>query len=110
MRGGWRARVDRARTHRGRLVTAAHRLTRAALGLALPSRLDHVLALPSRLDHVLGGVGGVGASGWGVPDHDAGLGLFEPPAGCLLAPVVISACSAEVAFAGGSVRPGDGVV
>ena len=40
---------------------------------------------------VLGGGGGVGAAGWGVPDQDPGLGLFQPPAVGLLAAVVAPA-------------------
>src|SRR5215472_6297537 len=40
---------------------------------------------------VHGGGGGVGAAGGGGPAHDAGLGLFEPPAGGLLAAVVVAA-------------------
>ena len=43
------------------------------------------------LDGVLGGGGGVGASGRGVPDQDAGFGLFQPPAVGLLAAMVVTA-------------------
>ena len=59
---------------------------------------------------VLGGVGGVGPAGGGGPAHDAGLGLLEFPAGCVLGVVVPLTERAEVALAGGAGRVGDGVV
>jgi hypothetical protein len=50
----------------------------------------------SGLDGVLGGGSDVGASGWGVPDQDAGLGLVQPPSVGLLAAVVVPAERREV--------------
>ena len=55
---------------------------------------------PDRLAGVLGGGGGVGAAGRGVPDQDAGLGLFQPPAVGLLAAMMMAAQRGQVAFAG----------
>ena len=54
--------------------------------------------------------GGVAAAGWCGPVHDAGLGLAELPAGCLLAPVVAAAGGGEVALAGDAGGVGEGVV
>jgi hypothetical protein len=65
---------------------------------------------PPLLEYVFRWVRGMGSSGWVVPFHDAGFGLFEAPAGGLLIPVVVTAGCAEVAFAGWSVRPWNGVV
>src|SRR5215468_235486 len=57
-----------------------------------------------------GGPGGVAASGGCGPAHDAGLGLFEFPAGGLLDAVVVAAGRGQVALAGEPGRVGDGVV
>ena len=45
----------------------------------------------SPLEGVLGGGGGVGATGGGAPDQDAGFGLFQPPALGLLAGMMVPA-------------------
>jgi hypothetical protein len=59
----------------------------------------------------VGRCGGVGASGWGVPDQDTRFGLFQPPPLGLLTTVVVTAQWGQVAFAGDSaVFPGQGVV
>ena len=59
---------------------------------------------------VLGGVGGVGAAGGGGPAHDAGAGLLQFPAGCVLGVMVALAERAEVALAAGAGGVGGGVV
>ncbi|HXT90016.1 MAG TPA: NAD(P)/FAD-dependent oxidoreductase [Trebonia sp.] len=53
---------------------------------------------------------GVDASAREGPADNPGLGLFDPPAWCLLGLVVPAAFRAEVALVGGAVRVGDGVV
>src|SRR5205823_5837651 len=50
------------------------------------------------LDDVLGGGGGVGAAGRGVPDQDAGSWLFQPPAVGLLAAMMMPTQRGQVAL------------
>src|SRR6516225_12243850 len=64
------------------------------------------MSCKSGLIHSRGG--GVGAAGGGGPAHDAGLGLAEFPAGCLLAAVVPT--GRQPALAGAPGRVGQGVV
>jgi hypothetical protein len=66
--------------------------------------------LAGRSEVIDGGRGGVGAAVGERPANDAGFGLFDFPAGCLLAAMVPSAFRAEVALAGLAVGVGDGVV
>src|SRR6185437_11201023 len=49
---------------------------------------------------VLGGGGGIGPSGRGAPDQDAGFGLLQPPAVGLFTAVVVPAQRRQVALAG----------
>src|SRR6516165_12265874 len=66
------------------------------------------MSCKSGLIHSRGG--GVGAAGGGGPAHDAGLGLAEFPAGCLLAAVVPAAQGCQAALAGAPGGVGEGVV
>jgi hypothetical protein len=63
-----------------------------------------------RLFFVLGGAGGVRPARGRGPAHDAGLGLFEFPPGCVLGVVVPFARRTEVALAAGAGGVRDGVV
>ena len=62
----------------------------------MSDRYDALISLirlasgPGELAGVLGGGGGVGAAGRGVPDQDAGFGLTQVSALGLLAPIVMT--------------------
>ena len=55
-------------------------------------------------------MGGVHAAAGGGPAHDARFGLFQPPSGGLLDPVMMTARGTEIAFVGRAFGPGLSVV